>query len=551
MFTLLDNAFPRLTDEEIELLSSLSLCEEYADGQYVFKAGDEGADLIVVKSGLLDIVNPADNNKLVATHEAGNFSGDIDLLTRRPIIISGIARGKLQILRVPNKKLSELLIKIPRVSEKLIVAFQTRRELFLQAHKLGIRVVGPGRCKITTLVREFLYRNFVPFSWFDPETTEGKEIYVSLGSPKKLPVVDCLGEVLIQPTLHELAKAARIWQCFTNTTVDLVVVGAGPAGMTASVYAASEGLSTLVLDWIGPGGQTGGSSMIENFIGFPSGISGRDLALRSVIQMLKFGAQLYAPVAITKIIPSDTPGGYHTLVLDCGATVKAKIVLIATGMDWRKLEAKGAERFERAGIYYACTSIEAVLHEHADVGVVGAGNSAGQAAVYLADCCPGRKVHIFARRKLGPNMSQYLVDRILAHPDIVVHEDSTITTIIGDTSIKEIEIDHQGERSKLPVTAIFVFIGADPGATWLPDSIARDENGFILTGAEAVKSSKWPLKDRQPSRSETTIPGVLAAGDVRSGSTKRVGFAVGDGSQCVACVHELLALQRSSAEIPV
>ncbi len=211
-------------------------------------------------------------------------------------------------------------------------------------------------------------------------------------------------------------------------------------------------------------------------------------------------------------------------------------------MDWRKLDAEGAERFERAGIYYVCTSIEATLHEDADVGVVGAGNSAGQAAVYLVECCPGRKVHIFTRGKLGPNMSQYLVERILAHPDIVVHEDSIITKVIGDSSIEEIEIDHLSVSSKLPINAIFVFIGAVPGATWLPNSIGRDEKGFVLTGVEALESGKWPLKDRPPSASETTIPGVLAAGDVRSGSTKRVGFAVGDGSQCVACVHELLAL---------
>jgi len=542
MLTLLDNAFPRLTEDEITELCQLAICEEYEDGQYVFTAGDEAADLIIVKSGLLDIVNPSDNNKLVVTHEAGNFSGDIDLLTRRPVIVSGIARGKLQVLRVPSAKLSETLIKIPRISEKLIVAFQARREMFVQMHKLGIRVVGPGRCKITTLVREFLFRNFVPFSWFDSDAKEGKELYRSLGSPGNLPVVDCHGQVLSRPTLHDLAKAARIWRCFTDTTADLVVIGAGPAGMTTAVYAASEGLSTLVLDWIGPGGQAGGSSKIENFIGFPSGISGQELALRSVIQMLKFGAQLYAPVTITSIIPSDTVGGYHTLGLDCGASIKAKTVLIATGMVWRKLEAEGAERFERAGIYYACTSIEAVIHEHEDVAVVGAGNSAGQAAVYLTECCPGRKVHLFARGQLGPNMSRYLIERILAHPNIIVHENTVISKVIGDTSIEEIEIDHKGVRSKLPVNAVFVFIGADPGAGWLPDAIKRDEKGFILTGEETLQSGHWPLKDRAPTRSETTVPGILAAGDVRSGSTKRVGFAVGDGSQCVSCVHELLAL---------
>jgi len=544
MLTLVDEAFPKLSEEELELLLPLSTCEEYSDGQFVFRAGDEAADLIVVKSGLLNIINPADNNKLVITHKPGQFSGDIDLLTRRPLIVSGVARGKLNVLRVPSKKLSELLIRIPRLSDTFIVAFQKRRELFVQTQKLGLKVVGPGRCKHTTIVREFLYRNFVPFSWYDPETKEGKKVYEALGSPSKLPVVDCNGKVLLQPDLRELANAASVWRHFENLSVDFVVVGAGPAGMTAAVYGASEGLSTLVLDWIGPGGQASGSSKIENFIGFPSGLSGRDLSLRTVIQMLKFGVQLYAPVSIDRIEPSNSPDGYHNLVLDCGTIVKAKTVLIATGMTWRKLEAENADKFERAGVYYACTSIEAVLHDHTDVGVVGAGNSAGQAATYLTDCCPGRKVHMFVRDQFGTHMSQYLIERIQANPDIIVHERTVVTAIHGDHYIEEVEINDSGKTSRLPLTAIFVFIGAQPGSDWLPDYIGRDEKGFILTGAEALQSGKWPLKNRPPSRSETTIPLVLAAGDVRSGSTKRVGFAVGDGSQCVTCVHELLAATR-------
>ncbi len=541
MLTLIDHAFPKLTAEETELLIPLSKCEEYNDGDYVLRAGDSGADLIVVKSGFLDIVNPADNNTLVTTHEAGQFSGDIDLLTHRPIVVSAIARGNLQVLRVPSKNLSQLLIKIPHISEKMIVAFQTRRELFTQVQKLGLRVIGPGRCKATTLVREFLHRNFVPFSWHDSETEEGKEIHASLGSPIKLPVVDCYGKILLQPDLYELAHAANIWQCFEDTEADLVIIGAGPAGMTAAVYAASEGLSTLVLDWIGPGGQASGSSKIENFIGFPAGLSGRELALRAVIQMLKFGAQLYAPVKITEIIPSDKPGSTHNILLDCGATLKAKTILIATGMDWRKLEAENADRFERAGVYYACTSIEAVLHDQTNVSVVGGGNSAGQAAVYLAECCPARKVHIFVRNFLAKNMSHYLVERILSNPNIIVHEETVVSAIHGETSIEEVSVIEKGQTYRVPLSALFVFIGADPGAQWLPERIGRDEKGFILTGAEVTKSGKWSLTTREPLPSETSIPGILAAGDIRSGSTKRVGFAVGDGSQSVSCVHELIA----------
>ncbi len=540
MLTLVDSAFPKLSPEELALLRRMAIAEEYADGSFVFEADDQGSDLIVVESGRLNVVNPADDDKLIVTFEPGQFSGDIGLLSRRPLNVSGIAFGNTRVLRVAAEKLSEVLIKIPRLSDKLITAFETRRELFARTDKLGLKVVGPGKCKATMLIREFLHRNFVPFIWYDSETVEGEAVYVALGSPK-LPVVDCGGTILVQPDLHELATTARVWQHFADRSMDFVIVGAGPAGITAAVYAASEGLSTLVLDWLGPGGQAGGSSKIENFMGFPAGLSGNDLALRGVIQMLKFGAHLYAPTTIVGLEPAESLGGYHKIRLDCGAIILARAVLIATGMRWRKLEAENASRFERAGVYYACTSVEAVLYDHSDVGVIGGGNSAGQAACYLAECCPDRTVHLFVRSQLGPNMSTYLSDRILAMSNIIVHEETVITAVFGDRLIDAVEIEHRGQSSRLPLSAIFVFIGADPCTDWLPDFIGVDDKGFVVTGADAAKSGKWPLADRDPCALETTVPGILAAGDVRSGSTKRVGFAVGDGSQCVACVHQLFA----------
>ncbi len=541
MLTLNESAFPTLTVEEIELLSPLSLCQEYNDGDVVFEAGNPNIDLIVVESGLLDIVNPAADNALIVTHEPGMFAGDIDLLTRRPAIVTGLARGHTRVLRVPGKGLSEVLIRIPRISEKLLVAFQMRREMLSRCNKLGLKVVGPGKCKHTTVIREFLYRNFVPFHWYEVESHEGQEVCTIAGAEAKWPLVQCNGKLLSQPTLRELATTARIWHHFDDKTVDLVIVGAGPAGITAAVYGASEGLSTLVLDSLGPGGQASTSSKIENFIGFPSGLSGTDLALRGVIQMLKFGAQLCAPVLVEQLERSDTPHGYHKLTLDCGAVVLAKTVMIATGMNWRKLEAENADRFERAGIYYACTSVEALLHDNTDVGVVGGGNSAGQAATFLAECCPGRTVHLFVRRQLRTNMSRYLYDRIESMPNIRVHEETIITSVFGEAVIEAVEINHKGQRSRLPLSGVFVFIGADPCTTWLPEDLGRDEDGFVLIGADAEKSGKWPLTERGPCALETTIPRILAVGDVRAGSTKRVGFAVGDGSQSIACVHELLA----------
>jgi len=315
--------------------------------------------------------------------------------------------------------------------------------------------------------------------------------------------------------------------------VDLAVVGAGPAGMTAAVYAASEGLSAIVLDRLGPGGQAGGSSKIENFIGFPNGLSGAELAMRSVLQMLKFGASIAAPVEVAKIEPRTSADDFHTLHLDCGVALRARTVLLAAGVKWRRLDVPGAERFESQGIHYACTSVEAILYDASDVAVVGGGNSAGQAAMYLAQCCASRTVHLLVRRRLGPGMSEYLVGRIRATKNIRVHEGVQIAAVHGERRLESVTLqgfNPDGDDAKetsaaqqLPLTAIFVFIGAEPGCGWLPHNIARDSLGYIQTGADVLKSGAWPLKDREPCPLETSIPGILAAGDIRSGSPNASG----------------------------
>jgi thioredoxin reductase (NADPH) len=271
--------------------------------------------------------------------------------------------------------------------------------------------------------------------------------------------------------------------------------------------------------------------------------------MRSVLQMLKFGAKMIAPVTVERIEPSPTPGGFHTLQLDCGTLLRARTVLIAAGVRWRKLEAPGAERFESAGIHYACTSIEAILYDSQDVAVVGAGNSAGQAAMFMAECCQDRTVHLLVRKRMEPRMSEYLIGRIRASPNIIVHEGVEISAVQGERRLEGITLRPFHPNGTAPgvgtpaetlrVSSIFVFIGAEPGCSWLPESLARDQTGYILTGADALRSGRWPLKDREPCPLETTIPGILAAGDIRAGSTKRVGFAVGDGSLAVTCVHQL------------
>jgi len=446
-----------------------------------------------------------------------------------------------------------MLNKIPVVSEKLLIAAQERRRLQLRAGVLGLRVVGPGKCRDTMRVREFLFKNFVPFVWYDNTSEQGKKLIESWGSPKKSPVIELGGgQRLLNPTLRELAKGAGVWRECPTREVDLVVVGAGPAGMAAAVYAASEGVSTVVVDQLGPGGQIGGSSKIENFIGFPSGLSGAELATRSVLQMLKFGAMMVAPVAVERIEPAADVAGMHSVHLDCGTVLRARTILIATGVSWRRLDAEGADRFESAGVHYVCTSVEATLYDGQDVAVVGAGNSAGQAAMFLADCCRNRTVHVLVRRNLAAQMSEYLVGRIRSAPNIVVHEGVVVSAVHGERRMESVTLRRTdsatspnspaGSTETLPLAALFVFIGADPGCTWLPAGIARDSLGYLLTGTEAFLTGNWPLKEREPCPLETTIPGILVAGDIRAGSTKRVGFAVGDGSLAVTCVHKLMSL---------
>jgi thioredoxin reductase (NADPH) len=264
------------------------------------------------------------------------------------------------------------------------------------------------------------------------------------------------------------------------------------------------------------------------------------------LQLLKFGARMIAPVEVKQLTPARSADELHTLQLDCGAAIHCRVLLLALGVRWRQLEADGASRFAGAGIYYACTTVEADLYDGTDVAVVGGGNSAGQAVMFLAECCPSRTVHLLIRRTLGPGMSDYLSQRIRATANVVVHEQTEVTALHGNRHLEAITLKNNAATParRLPCSAVFVFIGAEPGAEWLPAAIARDTNGYVLTGTDVVRSGAWPRRDRDPCPLETTVPGILAAGDLRSGSTKRVGFAVGDGALAVTCAHRLLAISR-------
>src|SRR5882724_9692954 len=395
-------AFPHLTARDLEQLRPFGTPCSYEDGQVIFSAGVDAIDLFVVESGAMEILNPAQDNRSVVTHGPGQFSGDIDLLTGRPPLVTGVARGRTHLTHISGARVREVLNKVPHFGEILLAAALERRRLLLETGAVGLKVVGPGKCRDTMLVREFLFKNFVPFVWYDSVSEEGQRLMSSWGMPRQSPVIEFgNGKRLINPSLRELALGAHVWRDCPSDLVDLAIVGAGPAGIAAAVYAASEGVSTVVLDRLGPGGQAGASSRIENFIGFPNGLSGNELATRGVLQMLKFGARMVAPVAVEQIDSPAEPNGFHTLHLDCGTQLRARTILAATGVRWRQLDVEGAERFESAGVHHACTSVEAGLYDNQDVAVVGAGNSAGQAAMFLAECCRTRTVHLLVRRRLG------------------------------------------------------------------------------------------------------------------------------------------------------
>jgi thioredoxin reductase (NADPH) len=526
----IDGAYPRLTAAQIALLGRFGTRHEVPPRSTLFCEGDRDCDFFVVLAGKVAVVQETDEGlRLIAVHGPGRFLGDLSLLTGQSMYLTAIAQEDGHVLDVPIEGLKDAVTEDANLGDLILRAFIARRTLHLDVGA-GLRILGSKLSPDTRRIREFVSRNRIPHKWIDvEEDPEAETILERLGLvPDQTPVVINKGtHVLHNPSNVDLAEVLGLRETAWGSTYDVVVVGAGPTGLAAAVYAASEGLTTVVLDAVATGGQAATSSRIENYVGFPAGISGGELADRAVVQARRFGAEFTIPGEACSL---ELDEGYHTVRLADGGELSARAVVLATGATYRRLEAPGLAHLEAASVYYAATETEAQLCRGDPVTVVGGGNSAGQAAVFLSK--RASVVHLVIRHDdLERDMSRYLAERIVRAPQVRVWRESEVAELRGDAALRSVVIRSlaRDQQHEVDTTALFVLIGAVPHTAWLPDQIPLDEKGFVLTGATTGSGML-----------ETGRRGIFAGGDVRSGSIKRVASAVGEGAIAVRLVHDYL-----------
>lgn len=531
---------PRLGEADIATLAEFGARVRLADGEPLIQAGVGRVGFFVVLSGGVEVMDHSgEAPRKVAVHGVGQFTGDIDILTRRASLVSAFALGETELLGVSSSEIRRIISARPSLGDTLLRAFIARREELVASGLGGIRMLGSASSREAFHLRELLTRNQVPFGWIDVDDDPGiAELTRHLGLEREdLPAV-IIGDrpLLRKPSPRELAEAVGLRHPARAGTYDLIVVGAGPSGLAASVYGASEGLRTLLLDSVAPGGQAGASTKIENYLGFPTGITGAELTGRATLQAQKFGAEVCSATSVVGLeLDADDP----VVRLDDGVGVAGRAVLIATGADYRKLDVPGRERLDGLGVYYAATPVELSACGGSDVVVVGGGNSAGQAAMFLSQHT--RHLWLLLRGDdLRTNMSSYLADRVQGADNVTVLHQTEIRRMLGDERLEGVEVEHMPTRASrvIDAAAVFSFIGAVPRTSWLPPAIETDARGFVLTGRDLAMSTG---RAREPFALETSQHGVFAAGDVRHGSAKRVASAVGEGSMAIMFVHQYLA----------
>jgi thioredoxin reductase (NADPH) len=547
-------AFPKLDDHQLSLLEPLGKRRVLSRGELVFKAGQRDLGLTIVLRGEIEVFELRDGTEqiLATAHERG-FIGDVAMLQGTSALAnSRVSSPEAEILEVPAAELRRALAELPGVSATIVNALiMRRRRLGRDREFAGLRVLATRGAREGRQLDDFLDKNHIPHRLVEFESEQGQALSQRLHlTTRDLPtLITAAGAPLRRPSLREVAKEAGLLRPLaleneTEITSDLTIVGAGPAGLAAAVYAASEGLKTVVLESYAPGGQAGSSSLIENFFGFPTGISGGDLTWLAQLQAYRFGAKFSTPSQALSLQYGDGAAEYRAClqIEGCSAVLRAKSVLIATGADYRRLDAEGREQFEGMGLYYAATALEGQICRGETVVVAGSGNSAGQAAMFLSD--GAAKVLLVIRGDdLFKNMSSYLAKRVESKANIEILFHTQIRKMAGNKLLEEIELENTrtGERRAVRTTAVFSMIGAVPCTDWLPPEIERDEKGFIKTGSLVTEASAWKESKRAPAPLETSLPGIFAAGDVRSGSVKRCAAAVGEGGMAIAGVQMAIA----------
>ncbi|WP_412060703.1 FAD-dependent oxidoreductase [Rubrivirga sp. IMCC45206] len=546
---------PTFSPDQLDRLARVGTERAVEAGEILFREGDPGYDFFVVLDGAVAVYADPDCERAITSEPLGpgRMLGEMGLLLGESVFATARVEAPGRVLQVPAEAFRDLLARDTDLAETILSAFAARRGKVAEGAS-GLTLVGAQTDPEAVRLAEFARRNYLPLRWLTPDDAETAEVLARAGrdaAPEGPVVVWGTETVLDAPSNLELAQAVGIvGEMPESETADLVVIGAGPAGLAAAVYGASEGLRTVVVDEVGPGGQASWSSRIENYLGFPAGISGTDLATRATVQARKFGACLATPRRATGL---GRDGDAYTVALGSGPTLRGRTVLIATGAHYNRLPLPNLRRFEGAGIYYAATEMEARGCDQRTVVVVGGGNSAGQAAMFLSE----RASVLLAVRgdDLRASMSSYLADRIEASDAIDLRMQTEVTALHGDGSDHEalaaVDVTTGGETERVETPGLFVFIGASPCTDWLQGDgedrlgVALDAKGFVLAGADVPPEclpETWG--DARPSTFETSLRGVFAVGDVRSGSTKRVAGAVGEGSVAVKAVHTRLAAPR-------
>ncbi len=543
--SLTNRLFPALTDAQVARIAPHGRRRAIARGEKLVEVGDRSVPFFVIVSGEVQIIRPSiAGDTLIVTHLAGQFTGEANMITGRRSLVRAVVTEPGDVIEVDREQLLALIQTDPELSAILMRAFILRRGELVAAGLGDVVVIGSTHCAGTLRVKEFLTRNGHPYHYIDLDRdTEAQELLDRFRmSAADVPVLICRGDaVLRNPSNREIADCLGFNAEIDEAQVrDVVVVGAGPSGLAAAVYAASEGLDVLVLEANVPGGQAGSSSRIENYLGFPTGISGQELTGRAYAQAQKFGADIMIAKGAVRL----ECGGKFTAVHVDDARIQARAVIIATGAEYRKLELENLSQFEGAGVYYAATSMEAQLCAGEEVIVIGGGNSAGQAAVFLAEST--RRVRMLVRGPgLAGTMSRYLIRRIEDNPAIVLLTQSEVVGLEGNGHLDRVRLRNgrDGGVETHDVRHLFMMTGAVPNTRWLEGCLALDEKGFIKTGpdlsADDLARAAWP-STRPPFLLETSRPGIFAVGDVRSGNIKRVASAVGEGSIAIAFTHRVL-----------